>query len=268
MSSLNRNETNGSLTLGQLLADGPLPLPEALRHAMTLAEALRQIHDSGGTCGALLPSNITVNASSLELRATPGQQTAITPYTAPEILQGHTPDSRSDIFAFGAIVYEIFTGRPAFAGDNADALKVSLTISGPAPSGNPALDHLVSNCIAKDPAVRCQRMQKVILNSAYSFAPHAEAVTRQQTVTATLSGNAAAKLAGCDHRYHEKAIIDVRQSSGGAISELRGRLANMEASWPRCRCEPVWLKNSASESWLRLNRSSGTSKPLTGASPG
>ena len=232
MSFPDDNQMNRSFTLGQLLAHGPLPLPDALRSAGMLAEAIRQIHDSGRTCGALLPSNIAITDTGLELIDEPDQPAAITPYTAPEVLQGHTPDSRSDIFAFGAIVYEMITGRPAFAGDNADALAVSLTISGPPPTGTPAIDHLVSNCIAKDPAVRCQRMQKVILElKVLTFAPHAEAATRQQTVTAALRAEThqlEARVAALLDT-HEKAISDVQQSSGDAISALRGRLSKVEA---------------------------------------
>jgi hypothetical protein len=232
MNALAENITDGSFTLGQLLADGPLPLPEALRYSMMLAEALRQIHDSGRICGALQPSTIVVTDTGVDLSDAAGQPAAITPYTAPEILQGHAPDSRSDIFAFGAMVYEMVMGRTAFAGDNADALAVSLTISGPPPSGTPALDHLVSNCIAKDPSVRCQRMQKVILElKLLTFAPHAEAVTRQQTVTATLRSEThqlEARVAAL-LETHEKAILDVQQSSIDAISQLRGRLATVEA---------------------------------------
>ena len=232
MSFPDDNQINRSFTLGQLLAQGPLPLPDALRSAMMLAEAIRQIHDSGRTCGALLPSNIAITASGLELIDEPGQPAAITPYTAPEVLQGHTPDSRSDIFAFGAIVYEMIMGRPAFAGDNADALAVSLTISGPPITGTPAIDHLVSNCLAKDPSVRCQRMQKVILElKVLTFAPHAEAATRQQTVTAALRAEThqlEARVAALLDT-HEKAISDVQQSSGDAISALRGRLSKVES---------------------------------------
>jgi hypothetical protein len=231
MSFPDDNQMNRSFSLGQLLAHGPLPVPDALRSAMMLAEAIRQIHDSGRTCGALLPSNITVTDAGLALIGEPGDLAAITPYTAPEVLQGHTPDPRADIFAFGAIFYEMITGRCAFAGDNADALAVSLTISAPPLTGNPAFDHLVSNCIAKDPGVRCQRMQKVILElKVLTFAPHAEAATRQQTVTAALRSEThqlEARVAALLDN-HEKAIIDVQQSSDDAISELRGRLSNME----------------------------------------
>ena len=200
---------------------------------MMLAEALRQLHDSGRTCGALLPSNITVNATGLKLIITPSQSATITPYTAPEILQGHPRDSRSDIFAFGAIVYEMVVGQRAFAGDNADALAVSLVISVPPPCGTPAVDHLVSNCIAKDPAVRFQRMQKVIMEfKLLTFtAPRAETVTRQQGVTAALRAETQqleARVAAL-LQTHEKAISDVQQASGDAISELRVRLSNVES---------------------------------------
>jgi hypothetical protein len=231
MSFSDDNQMNRSFTLGQLLADGPLPLPDALRSAMMLAEAIRQVHDSGRTCGALQPSNIAVTATGIELIDAPGLPAAVTPYTAPEVLQGHTPDSRSDIFAFGAILYEMIAGRPAFAGDNADALAVSLTISGPLPTDTPAIDHLVSNCIAKDPAVRCQRMLKVILElKVLTFAPHAEAATRQP-VTAALRAEThqlEARVAALFDN-HEKAISNVQQSSGDAISQLRGRLSQVEA---------------------------------------
>jgi len=232
MSFPDDNQINRFFTLSQLLAQGPLPLPDAVRSAMMLAEAIRQIHDSGRTCGALLPSNIAITGNGLELINEPGQPAAITPYTAPEVLQGHTPDSRSDIFAFGAIVYEMIMGRPAFAGDNADALAVSLTISAPPPTGTPAIDHLVTNCIAKDPTVRCPRMQKVILElKVIAFAPHAEAATRQQTVTAALRAEThqlEARVAALLDT-HEKAISDVQQSSGDAISALRSRLSKVEA---------------------------------------
>jgi hypothetical protein len=85
MSFPDDNQINRSFSLGQLLAQGPLPLPDALRSAMMLAEAIRQIHDSGRTCGALLPSSIAITASGLELIDEPGQPAAITPYTAPEV---------------------------------------------------------------------------------------------------------------------------------------------------------------------------------------
>ena len=233
MTALEEKVENGSLTLSQRLAEGPLPLPEMLRHAMMLAETLRGIHASGRACGALLPSSIVVTTTGLELIQTPGPAEAITPYTAPEILQGHAADSRSDIFAFGAIVYEMVMGRRAFAGDDADALAASLTTSVPPPTGIPAVDHLVGNCIAKDPNVRYQRILKVILElKLLTFAaPRAETVTHQQSVTATLRAETQeleARVAA-DLQTHDKAIVDLERASGDAINELRGRLSEMES---------------------------------------
>jgi hypothetical protein len=233
MTALDENVTNDSLTIGQHLAEGPLPLTEALRHAMMLAEALRQLHDSGRTCGALTPSNIAVTDTGLELIVTPSHPADITPYTAPELLQGQPADARSDIFAFGAIVYEMVMDRRAFTGDNADALAASLTTSAPLPSGTPAVDRLIGNCIAKDPDVRYQRMQKVILElKLLTFAaPRAEAVTRQQGAAAALR----AETQQLEVRVtallqtHEKAIFDIQQASGDAIKRLREQLSNVES---------------------------------------
>ncbi len=233
---MNKTEDNlpdGWLTLEQRMEEGPLALTEALRYGMILAEEVRQIHDSGRTCGALVPSDILVTATNLELKLTPGTVPGVTAYTAPEILQGCVADARSDIFSFGAIVYEMVMGRRAFAGDNADALAVALTISDPPRSGTAAVDHLISNCIAKNPAVRVQRMQKVILElKLLTFAaPRAEKAAPKQGLTAALRAETQQlenRMAGI-LQTQEKALGEMQQLSGDAISELRERLAKVEA---------------------------------------
>lgn len=225
--------TDGTLTLGHRLIDGPLPLTETLRFGMLLAEAVRQIHDSGDSCGDLQPSNIAVTAEGLELLTTPREHGVITPYTAPEILQGQAPDSRSDIFAFGAILYEMVTGHAAFAGDSADALAVSLAISIPQPAGIPALDHVIGNCIAKDPALRSPRMQKVILElKLLTMMPRPEAVARHQSMKAVLHTQTEKleNLVAVALQKQEKAISDLYHASGDTISELRSRLSRMESA--------------------------------------
>jgi serine/threonine protein kinase len=221
-----------SKTLAHRLAEGVLPLSEALRCATLLAESIRQIHDTGRVCGALQPSNVVFMDAGVDVVLTPVGAGVITPYTAPEILQGQPPDLRSDIFAFGAILYEMVTGRRAFTGDTSDALAVSLAISVPSASGNPGLDHLIGNCTAKDPAVRCQRLQKVILElKLLSIAKSPEAVTRHQSVSAAVRAEAEkleTKVVAL-LESQEKALIGVQQASGDSINQIHDRLNALEA---------------------------------------
>src|SRR5271165_4094711 len=150
-------------SLAQRMAQGRIPVQDALRYSGLLAEALRKIHEGGQVHGALTPGCVALKGSGLELLNALGSSGEITPYTAPEVVQGHIADSRSDIFSFGAIVYEMLTGRAAFKGDTREALTAAITGSAPAPSGSPAVDRLVASCLAKDPASRLQRVQKLIL---------------------------------------------------------------------------------------------------------
>src|SRR5690349_5764682 len=115
---MNIAETAGnSQTLGQRMAQSRIPVPEALRYAMILAEALRKVHDSGQVHGAVSPGAIAVTRNGLELLPALGSVGTVTPYTAPEVVEGRAADSRSDIFSFGTILYEMLTGRAAFSGE-------------------------------------------------------------------------------------------------------------------------------------------------------
>ena len=140
-------------TLAQRLSEGRIPATEGLRYAMILAEALRRQHEEGRAHGAVAPGNIAVTETGLELQGSHLTPTA-TSYASPEVLDGRPADARSDIFSFGAVLYEILTGRAPYQGKER---------STPMPSGSPAVDRLVGNCLVADPAARCQRMQKVML---------------------------------------------------------------------------------------------------------
>ena len=86
---------------------------------------------------------------------------------APEQVKGGTVDGRTDIFAFGAVLYEMATGRKAFAGDDQNRVFEAILAQDPPPMRQPqrrlhrALDRLIKRCLAKDPADRWQSMGDV-----------------------------------------------------------------------------------------------------------
>jgi serine/threonine protein kinase len=145
---------NDTKTLAHRLSEGRLPVAEALHYAMQLAESLSRLHEAGKAHGAVTPANLALVAGGVELLPAAHESSrTITPYTAPEVVQGGAPDARSDIFSFGAILFEILTGRRAFKGKVRDI---------PA-SGNPALDRLVAPCLDSDPDARTARIGKVMM---------------------------------------------------------------------------------------------------------
>jgi hypothetical protein len=225
--------TTAPVTLARLLAERPLDLAEALRYALLLAEALRSVHDEGRSHAALLPANIIITSTSVKLIDPPSHPAAITPYTAPELLRGQTPDARSDVFAFGAIVYEMISGQRAFMGASAESLSVSIAGTTPQPLGSAELDHLINHCLAKDPTARYQRMLRVILELKLLVvgANRTEALVRQQNATAAareesrqLETRVMAIL-----QSQEKALAELQQAASDTTSELRRQLTAAEA---------------------------------------
>ena len=145
---------NDIRTLAHRLSEGRLPLAEALHYAMQLAESLSRLREAGKAHCAVTPGNLALVAGGVELLpASQGSPATITAYSAPEVVRGGAADARSDIFSFGAILFELLTGRRAFNGQTRDI---------PA-SGNPALDRLVGPCLASDPDARAARIGKVMM---------------------------------------------------------------------------------------------------------
>jgi hypothetical protein len=210
-------------TLAQRMAQGRIPVQDALRYSGLLAEALRKIHEGGHVHGALSPACIALKGSGLELLNALGSSGEITPYSAPEVVQGHVPDSRSDIFSFGAIVYEMLTGRPAFKGDTPEALAAAITSSAPPPSGSPAVDRLVGSCLAKDPAGRLQRVQKLILELKLLTV----AVRRTDTPTKRESADAELRT----HVQQVEAALNTRLGHvEQGVAGIINRLASLETA--------------------------------------
>jgi serine/threonine protein kinase len=159
-------------TLAQLLGEERLSMAEAMRCAIQLAGCLRELHDRGQVHGAVTPANVALVASGLELL--PASSGAITSYTAPEVVRGSAADARSDIFGFGAIVFEMFTGRRAFEGESRAALMAGITKSPTPSTGKAALDRVVGLCLNKDPDARASHMRRVVMELKLVSVPRRE----------------------------------------------------------------------------------------------
>jgi TolB-like protein/predicted Ser/Thr protein kinase len=147
---------------------GPLPLEDALRFATQIAEALEAAHARGILHRDLKPANIMMTGkgsaklldfglAKLVSDADATQTMAVvgTPaYMAPEQAEGKVLDVRSDVFSFGAVLYEVLSGRRPF-----DAL-AALLRDEPAPLESPASD-IVKRCMAKNPTDRFQTIAEV-----------------------------------------------------------------------------------------------------------
>jgi Tol biopolymer transport system component/tRNA A-37 threonylcarbamoyl transferase component Bud32 len=179
-------------TLAARIARGPAPLAETLRIAMQVGDALDRAHRAGVTHRDIKPGNIMLTrdgakvldfglAKVAEKRAAVGEDDATvtkplsgegtvmgTPqYMAPELFEGKAADARSDIWAFGAVVYEMATGKKAFEGSSYASLAGAILAAEPKPMQpvTPAwLERLVRRCLAKDPEARYYSMHDIVLD--------------------------------------------------------------------------------------------------------
>ncbi len=181
-------------TLSDRLGKGPLPTEQILRYGIEIADALDKAHRQGIVHRDLKPGNIMLTKTGVKLLdfglakplssagaksvsgasvlATEAQVSApltergtvlgTFQYMAPEQLEGGEADGRSDIFAFGAVLYEMATGKKAFSGKSQASLIGSIlrddppSISEASPMIPPALNRVVKTCLAKDPEDRFQ----------------------------------------------------------------------------------------------------------------
>jgi Tol biopolymer transport system component len=178
-------------SLAARIEKGPVPLDQALAFATQIADALDRAHRAGVTHRDVKPQNIMLTRDGVKVldfglaksQAKPGptEETLTnvlttegtimgTPqYMAPEQFAGKEADARSDIWAFGAVLYEMVTGRKAFQGSNYQSLVGAILAMDPAPMAvkpfPPAwLERLVRRCLAKDPENRYHCMRDIVLD--------------------------------------------------------------------------------------------------------
>src|SRR5215510_11854176 len=182
-------------TLAERLTKGALPLDQALQIAIQIADALDKAHRAGIVHRDLKPGNVMLTKSGAKLldfglaKVTPAvvaasglsmAPTGVSPvwmqgtilgtlqYMAPEQIEGQEADARTDIFAFGAVVYEMLTGTRAFQGKSQASLIVSILEHDPAefaathPLIPSALDRTVRRCLAKEPDGRWQTARDLL----------------------------------------------------------------------------------------------------------
>ncbi len=173
-------------TLSKVLERGPLPAEEAIKYGIQIADALERAHKQGLVHRDLKPANIILTKDGAKLldfglaklqihdgvvegmsgatQASPltGQGTILgtIQYMSPEQLDGKDVDQRSDVFAFGAVLYEMVTGQRAFQGSSQASVIAAIIKEKPRaiadlqPLSPPMLERAILQCLEKDPDQR------------------------------------------------------------------------------------------------------------------
>ena len=203
-------------TLGQRIAAKPLGLEETLDLSIQIADALDSAHRHGVVHRDLKPGNIMLTKSGAKLldfglakvralesvvgttTSPPTQAMPLTTegailgtlqYMAPEQLEGKEADARTDIFAFGSVIYEMVSGRRAFEGKSHASLIAAILgqhpppISALQPLTPPAMKHVVETCLAKDPMDRWQTARDLLHELKWIAAEGAQAGISKSAVS-------------------------------------------------------------------------------------
>jgi serine/threonine protein kinase len=223
-------------TLGERLRKGALPLEQVFKVGMEICEGLEKAHRSGVVHRDLKPGNIMLTKSGAKLvdfglakapvpilgssssqslatmsqpLTTEGTIVGTIQYMAPEQVEGKEADARSDIFALGAVLYEMTTGKRAFEGKTMASTIAAILAAEPKPItvihplSPPALEHLVKTCLAKDPDERFQTVHdlklqlKWITESGSKAGLPAPVTARRKNRESILWGVSALLLTAC-----------------------------------------------------------------------
>jgi hypothetical protein len=267
------------VTLARRLEDGPLPLTLALRTAIGIADALDHAHRLGVVHSDVKPANVMLTRDGVKLldfglaklkdrdeqgladltrsaRLTEiGTIVGTVPYMAPEQIEGHDVDARTDIFAFGILLHEMLSGQRPFSGESRAALMAAIVAAEPPPLSSlqpqiPAsLERLVRRCLAKDPDDRWQTARDLTAELRWiaegssdtaAAAPVIARRPRRAVLWASVAGaglTAAVFAAALPSLWPRPAVAEYQSATfrRGAVSSARftpdGRSFVYSASW-------------------------------------
>jgi Tol biopolymer transport system component len=152
--------------LAELLRAGGLTPEAVLRYAVCIGKALGRAHDRGLVHGGLSPWSIVIGEHSATILQPVALDAHAQDYTSPEQIRGRRPDACSDMFAYGAVLYEMAAGEPAFPGDPGAARAAILQQPPPKlAAASPALAAIapaIVDCLQQEPLRRRQRPQNVV----------------------------------------------------------------------------------------------------------
>ena len=292
-------------SLAERLAKGPLPIDQVIRYGTEIADALEKAHRAGIVHRDLKPGNVVITKSGAKLLdfglakfsqagSDPHAATAAMSakplteegtvlgtfqYMAPEQIEGKEADPRTDIFALGALLYEMATGKRAFEAKSRASLIASILdrepppISAVQPLTPPALERVIRMCLHKDPDERWQSAHDVAAElkwigestspPAAGRAPNRREVIAWSLVTFLLAATAASIL--------------FRRPATGRVAPLRAHIVSPEkgtilarANWsgsltisPDARWITFTAENAEGKRMLWLRRASElTAKPI------
>ena len=253
--------------LSARLADGPLPLAEAVEASLGMLSALDSLHCCGVVHRDLKPSNLYLTASGVKLldfglsrlqcdateSATgvtlPGWIVGTPAYLAPERLDDRPIDARSDLFAAGAVMFEMLSGEPAFAkGSLERTIHAVLHEHPPALGGSPAaigVDRVIQRALQKDPEDRFQSAAAMAdaLRAAVRHVDPAEPI-RLQSMTRLLVLPLRILRPDAETDFLAFSLADAVINSLAGFDSL---VVRSSATASRLTLEPLDLKNMATK---------------------
>jgi Tol biopolymer transport system component len=224
---------------GELLADrlarGELAAEEALQCATDIGAALQLAHLHGVFHGSLSPHAIVLtNSGARVFEPLPGDVRGAA-YRSPEQVAGAKPDWRSDIFAYGTILYEMASGRRAFAGSGTELDEaIAERPAAPLMAKSPvlaAMEGVIAGCLEKDPSRRRQRIQNAVIElklAGRTLARMGKPAARKRNAQPVAAVRTPGVLSGPVRRLSPgggRVVVQPLDAPPGAAKQMRNRLA-------------------------------------------